>query len=81
MKHCKRCKKIIRRNITGYCRHCYKYLKNKERRIKLRKEKRCNVCCKKVEPKYPFRCDECNKRAKELLKKGNKDLNTKNNKK
>jgi len=70
---CKRCGKILRlKNTLGLCRHCYKYFKNKERRNRLKKEKRCNLCSKKVEKKivYHLRCDKCREKHKVLkLKK------------
>ncbi|MFW9872096.1 MAG: hypothetical protein ACFFG0_03265 [Candidatus Thorarchaeota archaeon] len=80
-KYCKRCKKLLpSHNTTNYCRKCYLYNKNKERRLKLRKDGRCPYCSNKVKPKtiIPYRCEKCSERAKDLLKlkNENKHLNS-----
>ena len=61
---CKRCGKRERLKTqfkSEYCRQCYHYVRNKERRVKLQKEKRCLTCGCKVKPKiiYHRRCDDC----------------------
>jgi len=70
---CKKCGNLLRiKNTSGLCRHCYGYIKNKERKVRLKKEHKCYDCSKKVEKKiiYHLRCDKC-------LSKNRKSLKTK----
>ena len=68
MLKCKRCgKSISSRKISGYCRPCYHYAKNKELIQKRRESKLCIGCGIKIKPKiiYYRKCDGCIEKEKQ----------------
>ena len=69
-KFCKKCGKGLSKwNKTGLCRTCYIIKKNREREKRLKEQKRCICCGKKIEPTYQLKCKRCRGKQREYIKR------------